>query len=48
MDRDIENNKKGFYKYIGQKRQAKESILPLLNEKGKLATADMEKTQVFK
>jgi len=37
LDRDIENNKKGFYRYIGQKRQAKESIPPLVNEKGELA-----------
>lgn len=37
--------KKGFYRYIGQKRQAKESIPPLINEKGELATADMEKAE---
>jgi len=44
--RDVKN-KKGFYRCIGQKRQAKESIPPLLNEKGKLATTDMEKAEVL-
>ena len=44
--RDVKN-KKGFYRCIGQKRQAKESIPPLLNEKGKLAITDMEKAEVL-
>ena len=37
--RDMKNNKKGFYRYISQKRQAKESVFPLINEKGELATS---------
>ena len=41
--RDIKN-RKGFYRYIGQKRQAEESIPPMLNEE--LATTDMEKVEV--
>ena len=45
--RDAENNKKGLYKYVGQKNQANESILPLLNENGELATTDMENTDVL-
>ena len=44
--RDAEN-KKGFYRYIGQKRQAKESIPPLLNGNGELATTDMENAEVL-
>jgi len=43
--RDVKNNKKGFYVYIGQKTQAKEGVLPLINEKGDLATSDMEKAE---
>jgi len=30
--RDVKNNQKGFFRYTGQKRQAKESALPLKNE----------------
>jgi len=33
--------------YTGQKRQAKESISPLLNGKRKLATTDAEKAEVL-
>ncbi|KFZ66869.1 hypothetical protein N338_11098, partial [Podiceps cristatus] len=40
LARDVKNNKKGFYRYIGQKRQAKESVPPLVNEKGELAVTD--------
>jgi len=35
------------YRYIGQKRQAKECIPPLLNGKGELTTIDMEKAEVL-
>ena len=38
MERNIKNSRKGFYRYIGQKRQAKGSVPPLLNKKGELAT----------
>lgn len=34
---------KGFFRYIGHKRQAKEGISPLINEKGKLATTDIKR-----
>lgn len=37
--RDVKNNK-GFYKCIGQKTQAKETVPPLVNGNGELATAD--------
>jgi len=33
LARDVKNNRKGFYRYAGQKRQAKESIPPLENER---------------
>ena len=42
LARHIKNNKKGFYRYICQQNQAKESVPPLINEKGELASADME------
>ncbi|NXL88334.1 GTF2I factor, partial [Alectura lathami] len=44
--RDVKNNK-GFYRYIGQKRQGKESVPPLTNEKGQLASSNMEKAEVL-
>ncbi|KFZ60398.1 hypothetical protein N338_05724, partial [Podiceps cristatus] len=47
LARDVKNNKKGFYRYIGQKRQAKESIPPLVNGKGELAATDVEKAEVL-
>ena len=36
----------GFYSYGGQKRQAKESVPPLVNVKGELASTNMEKAEV--
>ena len=44
---DVNNKKKGYNRYIGQKRQAKESIPPLTNVKGELATTDTEKAEVL-
>jgi len=37
----------GFYRYIGQKRQAKTNIPPLVNVKGELASVDEEKAEVL-
>lgn len=49
LARDIKKkNKKGFYRYIGQKRQAKDSILSLVNEKRELSTTAMDKAEVLK
>lgn len=45
LARDVKNNKKGFYRYAGQKREAKESARLLINEKGELITTDMEKAE---
>ena len=47
LARDVINYEKGFFIYIGQKRQAKESVPPLINEKGELTSSDMEKAEVF-
>jgi len=40
---DVKNNMKTFYRYIGQKRQAKASVPPLVNVKGELASTGEEK-----
>lgn len=44
---NVKNNKMGLSRYIGQKSQAKESILPLENEKGELAITDTEKAKIL-
>jgi len=44
---DVKNNKKGLCRYTGQKRQTKEGVPSLANEKGELATADMGKAEVL-
>ena len=46
LARDVKNNKKGFYWYIGRKRQAKESVPPVMKGNGELASSDIEKAQV--
>ncbi|CAM4494202.1 unnamed protein product [Caretta caretta] len=35
------SNKKGFFRYVGNKKKAKECVGPLLNEGGKLVTEDV-------
>lgn len=48
LTKDVKNNnKKGSYSYVGQKRQAKESLTPLLNQKAELAMTDIEKAVVL-
>jgi len=44
---DVKNNKEVFFRYIDKKRQGEESILPMINEKGELASTDMEKAEVL-
>jgi len=44
--RDVKN-KKELYRYIGQKRPAKESVPPQNSEKVELDTTDMEKVEVL-
>ena len=34
LARDVKENKKGFYWYIGRKRQTKESVPPLMKGNG--------------
>ncbi|KFQ55696.1 hypothetical protein N334_04196, partial [Pelecanus crispus] len=47
LARDVKNNKKGFYRYINQKRKVKESVPPLMNKKGKPVSTDEEKAEVL-
>ncbi|KFM11475.1 hypothetical protein AS27_04032, partial [Aptenodytes forsteri] len=47
LARDIKGNKKRFYKYVGDKRKARENVGPLRNETGDLVTRDTEKAEVL-
>ena len=42
LARDVKDNKKGFYRYIGRRRQAKEGAPPLMKGSGELASSDTE------
>jgi len=46
LARDVKN-KKEFFRYIDDKRQSKESVPFLINDKGKLAFSDVEKAEMF-
>ncbi|KAK4818500.1 hypothetical protein QYF61_014230 [Mycteria americana] len=43
----VRNNKKCFYKYINNKKRAKENLLTLLDVGGNIATKDEEKAEVL-
>lgn len=43
LSRNAKDIKKGFYRYIGDKKKSRENMGPLLNEMGDLVTQDMEK-----
>ena len=43
--RDVKDNKR-FYRYVGRRRQAKESVPPLMKGNGELASSAMEKAEV--
>ena len=45
--RDVKDNKKGFYRYVGRKRQAKKSVPPLMKGSGELASSDIGKVEVL-
>ena len=46
LARNVKNSMKTFYRYFGQKRQAKASVPPLVNVK-ELASMDEEKAEVL-
>jgi len=43
----VRDNKKLFYKYINNKKRAKENLHPLLDEGGNIATKDEAKAEVL-
>lgn len=45
--RDVKDNKKGFFKWISNKRKTKENMGPLQNEAGTLATGDEGNLQKY-
>jgi len=45
--RDVRNNKKGFFNYISSKRKARDNVGLLLNEAGVLVTEDAEKAELL-
>ena len=47
LARDAKNNKKGFYRYVSQKRKVKESVPPLMNKNGYLISTGEEKAEVL-
>ncbi|CAM4531860.1 unnamed protein product, partial [Lepidochelys olivacea] len=47
LARDVKSNKRGFFRYVGNKKKAKESVGPLLKEGGNLVTEDVEKANVL-
>jgi len=46
LARDVKDNKKGFYKYIADKKKTGRNAGPFLNETGDLVTQDIEKNEV--
>jgi len=47
LARYVKGNKQSFYRYMGDKRKARENMGPLWKETGDLVTWDMEKAEVF-
>ena len=47
LARDIKKNKKGFYRYVNQKRKVKESVTPPMNKNGDLISTKKEKAEVL-
>jgi len=43
----VRDNKKCFYKYINNKKRAKQSLYPLLDARGNIANKDEEKAEVL-
>jgi len=47
LARGSKNNKKSFYRYVSDRRQARENVSPLWKEMGDLVTQDMDKAEVL-
>lgn len=48
LARDMKDNKKGFCKYINNKRQMRENVEPLMNGAENMVTKDRENAEMFK
>ncbi|KAK4818277.1 hypothetical protein QYF61_009995 [Mycteria americana] len=46
-DRDVKDNKKSFYRYVGDKKKTRENVGLLQKEMGDLVTHDTEKAEVL-
>ena len=47
LARDVKDNKKGFFNYIGSKWKTRDNVWSLLNEMGVLVTDDTEKAELL-
>lgn len=47
LARDVNSNKKGFYKYMNSKGKTREAVSALLLRAGELVTKDTEKAEVL-
>uniref|UniRef100_A0A672UTJ2 Reverse transcriptase domain-containing protein n=1 Tax=Strigops habroptila TaxID=2489341 RepID=A0A672UTJ2_STRHB len=47
LARDVKDNRKGFYRYVANKRQTRDNVGPLRKLSGELATMDLEKAEVL-
>jgi len=47
LAREVKDNKKTFYRYIGDKRKTRENVDAIQKEKGDLFTWDTEKAEVL-
>lgn len=45
--KDIQGNRKSFFRYVSDTKQTRKSVGPLRKGTGDLVTQDMEKAQVF-
>ncbi|KFZ67293.1 hypothetical protein N338_10186, partial [Podiceps cristatus] len=48
LARNTKNSKKGFYRYLNQKRKVKENVRALTNENGELVLTHGEKAEILK
>ena len=44
---NVKNNKMGFYRYIGRRRQVKEGVSPLMKGNGELVSSGIEQSEVL-
>ncbi|KAK4826139.1 hypothetical protein QYF61_005712 [Mycteria americana] len=47
LTRDVKGSQKGFYEYVGDKRNTRENVRLLLKKTGDLVTQDVEKAEVL-